>query len=52
MLLLITKLMEKIADRSNAKEYYNSYLKRKKQKLLKRSKRIIQQPKSFESQTF
>ena len=39
--------MEKIADRSNGKEYYNSYLKRKKQKLLKRSKRIIEQPKTF-----
>ena len=33
LLLLATKLMEKIADPSNANEYYNSYLKRKKCKI-------------------
>ena len=30
LLLLETKLIVKKADPSNAKEYYNSYLKRKK----------------------
>ena len=35
MLLPATKLKEKIANPSNAKEYYNSYLKRKNKKVSK-----------------
>ena len=34
----------------SAKEYYNSYLKRKNKKLVKRSKIITQQPKTLENQ--
>ena len=41
--LLATKLREKIHDSSNAKEYYESFLRKKK--LVKRSKIITQQPK-------
>ena len=32
LLFLATNLLEKIADPCNAKEYHNSYLKRKKYK--------------------
>ena len=35
LLLLESKLIEKIADPSNAKEYYNPYLKIKNVKLIK-----------------
>ena len=31
LLLLATKLIEQISDASNAKEYYNSYVKKKTQ---------------------
>ena len=34
----------------SAKEHYNSYLKRKNNKLVKRSKIITQQPKALENQ--
>ena len=34
LLLLATKLIEKIADPNYAKEYYNSYLKRTKTQTL------------------
>ena len=33
LLLPATKLIDKIADSTNAKEYYNSYFKRKKYKI-------------------
>ena len=33
-----TKITEKLSDPSNAKEYYNSYFKRKNKKSVKRSK--------------
>ena len=33
-----TKITEKVSDPSNAKEYYNSYFKRKNKKSAKRSK--------------
>ena len=48
-LLLATKLIEKIADRSNAKQYYSFYLKKKNKKLVTRSKIITQHPKTFEN---
>ena len=35
LLLLATKLIEKISDASNAKEYYHSYLKNKTKKSMK-----------------
>ena len=44
---MTTKLIEKIADPSDAKEYHD--LKKKKTKLIKRSKIITQQPKNFEN---
>ena len=49
VLLLATKLIEKIADPGNAKDYYNSYLKTKNTKLVKRSKIFIQQLKAIEN---
>ena len=48
-LLLATKLIEKLADSSNAKEYYNSDLKKKNAKLEKQSKIITQQLKDLEN---
>ena len=47
LFLLAAKLIEKIPDASNAKEYYNSYLKKSNRKLLKRSKIITQRPKTM-----
>ena len=49
LLLHATKLIDKIAGPSNAKEYYKSYLKRKNTKSLKRSKTITQQLKGIEN---
>ena len=49
LLLLATKLIEKMADPSNAKEYYDSYLKRKNTGLIKRSKIITHQLKAIEN---
>ena len=43
LLLLATKLIEKILDARNAKEYYQSFLKNRTKKLVKRSKIITQQ---------
>ena len=37
LLLLASKLIKKITDPANAKEYYNSYLNDKNTKLVKRS---------------
>ena len=48
LLLPATKLIDKIADSTNAKEYYNSYFKRKNTKLVKRSKVITQQLKTIQ----
>ena len=46
LLLLPTKLIQQIPNASNAKGYYQSYLKKKNTKLVKRSKVITQQPKT------
>ena len=43
------QINRKIVDHSNAEEYYNSYLKRKNTKLVKRSKVITQQQKPLEN---
>ena len=45
--LFVTKLTEKIPDPRNAKEHYQSFLRKKNTKLSKRSKIITQQPKSL-----
>ena len=44
-----TKLIKKIPDPSNSKDYYQSYMKKKAQTLVTRSKRISQQPKTLEN---
>ena len=49
MLLLATKLIEKIPDASNTKEYYQAFVKNKNKKLVSRSKIITQQPKTIEN---
>ena len=49
LLLLATKLIEKIPNCSNVKQYYQPYLKRQNTKLIKLSKIITQQPKTIEN---
>ena len=48
-LLLATKLIEKILDPRNAKEHYQSFIRKKNTKLVKHLKVITQQPKTFEN---
>ena len=47
--MFTTKLIEKIPDLTNAKEYCNSYLKRKNTKLVTWSKILTQLPKILEN---
>ena len=47
LLLLANKLIEKIPDPCNAKEHYQSFFKKEKQKSVKQSEIITYQPKSF-----
>ena len=47
MLLLATKLIEKIPDLLNAKEYYQSFIREKNTKSVKQSEIITYQPKTF-----
>ena len=49
LLLFAIKLTEKIIDPRNAKEHYQSFIRKKSTKLVKESKIIIQQPKTFEN---
>ena len=49
LLLLATKLIEKIPGASNTKEYYQSCLKNKNKKSLKRSKIVTQRPKTLKN---
>ena len=51
MLFLATKLMEKIPDPHNAKEYYQSFIRKKNTKPLKRLKVITCQQKLLKTQT-
>ena len=51
LILLATKLIEKITDPSNAKGYFSSYLKRNNKGLVKQSKIITQQLKAIKIQT-
>ena len=49
LLLLATKLVEKVLDSSYAKEYYKVFLINKNKKLVKQPKIITQQPKTTEN---
>ena len=51
LILLATKLIEKIADLSNAKGYFNSYLERNNTGLVRQSKIINQHLKAIKIQT-
>ena len=51
LILLATKLIEKIADLSNGKGYFNSYLERNNTGLVRQSKIITQQLKAIKIQT-
>ena len=48
-LLLATKLIEKILDPRNAKEHYQSFIRKKNTKLVKQLKLITYHPKTFET---
>ena len=47
-MLLGKKLIEKVPDPRNAKEHYQSFIRKKSTKSVKQSKIIPYQPKSFE----
>ena len=49
MLLLANKLIEKILDPRNAKEQYQSFIRKKTTKSVKQSEIITYQPKTFEN---
>ena len=49
LLLLANKLIEKITDPRNAKEHYQSFVKKKNTKSIKQSEIITYQPKAFEN---
>ena len=46
--IFCNQINKNMPDPTNPKEYYQSYLKRKDAKVLKRSKTITQQPKTLE----
>ena len=48
-LFLTNKLIEKILDSYNAKEHYQSFIKKRNTKSVKQSEIIIYQPKTFEN---
>ena len=48
--MLVNKLIEKIPDPCNAKEHYQSFIRKKnKKKIVKQSELITYQPKTFEN---
>ena len=47
LLLLANKLIENITDHHNAKEHYQSFIRKKNRKSVKQSEIITYQPKSF-----
>ena len=49
LLLLTTKLIEKIPNPRNAKEHYQSFIRKKNTKSVKQWKIITYQPKTFEN---
>ena len=48
LLLLANKLIEKVPDPRNAKEHYESFLRKKNRKSVKQSEIITYKPKSFD----
>ena len=48
-MLLPNKLIEKIPDPRNAKEHYQSFIRKKNRKSVKQSEIITYQPKTFEN---
>ena len=52
LLLLANKLIEKIPDPRNAKEHYQSFIRKKATKSVKQSEIITYQPKTFENPNF
>ena len=48
-MLLANKLIEKTSDPRNAKEYYQSFIRKKNSKSVKKSKTITYQPNTFEN---
>ena len=46
LLLLTKELIEEVSDPSNAKEYYESFLRKKNKKSVKKSEIITYQPKA------
>ena len=51
LLMLANKLIEKIPDPCNAKEHYQSFIRKKHRISVKQSEIIVYQPKTFETQT-
>ena len=49
LLLLANKLIEQIPDPYNAKEYYQSFIRKKNTKSVKQSEIFTYQPKAFEN---
>ena len=49
LLFLANKFIGKISDRRNAKEHYQSFIRKKNRKSVKQSKIITFQPKNFEN---
>ena len=49
LLLLANKLIEKAPDPRNAKEHYESFLRKKNRKSIKQSEIITYQPKTFDT---
>ena len=47
LLLLTKEFIEEVSDPSNAKEYYESFLRKKNKKSVKKSEIITYQPKAF-----
>ena len=51
-MLLVNRLIEKIPDPRNAKEHYQSFIRKKNSKSVRQSEITTDQPKSFENQNF
>ena len=49
ILLLANKLIEKISDTDNVKEHYQSFIRKKNRKSVKKSEIITYQPKTFDT---
>ena len=49
ILLLANKLIEKIPDADNVKEHYQSFIRKKNRKSVKKSEIITYQPKTFDT---